>query len=100
MIVRIGADLSDLKGKTQQAKSLFEKMTTVRSSAAKNRKNDLTKELERARAEVAGLEGDYKRLTAAGGMQKQETAIQKQMATIQKQMDAIKNRMRRQSVQP
>ena len=41
MIVRIGADLSDLKGKTQQAKSLFEKMTTVRSSAARTAKTTL-----------------------------------------------------------
>ena len=83
MIVRIGADLSDLKGKTQQAKSLFEKMTTVRSSAAKNRKNDLAKELERARAEVAGLEGDYKRLTAAGGMQKEDNAAVRQLKQVE-----------------
>lgn len=89
MIVRIGADLSDLKGKTQQAKSLFEKMTTVRSSAAKNRKNDLAKELERARAEVAGLEGDYKRLTAAGGMQKEDNAAVRQLKQVESARKAL-----------
>lgn len=90
MLVRIGADLSDLKSKTKQAKSLFEKLGTVRSSAAQNHRDDIAKEVERARAQVAGLEGDYKRLTASGGMAAQEKDIEKQMAAIEKKMAAIK----------
>lgn len=84
LIVRIGADLSDLAKATDAARGHFAKLEQVRKSAAANQQDSLTKELEAANQEVQQLKNEYRQLTGTMGQTSTENGLLKQLRDVQK----------------
>lgn len=84
LIVRIGADLSDLAKATDAARGHFAKLEQVRKSAAANQQDSLTKELEAANQKVQQLKNEYRQLTGTMGQAGTENGLLKQLRDVQK----------------
>lgn len=84
LIVRIGADLSDLAKATDAARGHFAKLQQVRKSAAANQQDSLTRELEAANQKVQQLKNEYRQLTGTMGQQKTENGLLKQLRDVQR----------------
>lgn len=84
LIVRIGADLSDLAKATDAARGHFAKLEQVRKSAAANQQDSLTKELEAANQKVQQLKNEYRQLTGTMGQTSTENGLLKQLRDVQK----------------
>ena len=84
LIVRIGADLSDLAKATDAARGHFAKLEQVRKSAAANQQDSLTKELEAANQKVQQLKNEYRQLTGTMGQPSTENGLLKQLRDVQK----------------
>ena len=84
LIVRIGADLSDLAKATDAARGHFAKLEQVRKSAAANQQDSLTKELEAANQKVQQLKNEYRQLTGTIGQAGTENGLLKQLRDVQK----------------
>ena len=84
LIVRIGADLSDLAKATDAARGHFAKLEQVRKSAAANQQDSLTKELEAANQKVQQLKNEYRQLTGTMGQTGTENGLLKQLRDVQK----------------
>ena len=84
LIVRIGADLSDLAKATDTARGHFAKLEQVRKSAAANQQDSLTKELEAANQKVQQLKNEYRQLTGTMGQAGTENGLLKQLRDVQK----------------
>ena len=84
LIVRIGADLSDLAKATDAARGYFAKLEQVRKSAAANQQDSLTKELEAANQKVQQLKNEYRQLTGTMGQTSTENGLLKQLRDVQK----------------
>lgn len=84
LIVRIGADLSDLAKATDAARGHFAKLEQVRKSAAAHQQDSLTKELEAANQKVQQLKNEYRQLTGTMGQAGTENGLLKQLRDVQK----------------
>nr|DAP97162.1 MAG TPA: tail tape measure protein [Caudoviricetes sp.] len=84
LIVRVGADLSDLEKATDKVKGHFAKLEQVRRSEAANRQDGLTQELDEANQKVQELKKQYRELVGGMGQADTEKGLLKQLREVEK----------------